>query len=101
MFADQASQFKHGDLSFTEYGFELDISVDTSSAHLAAALGKPVWLLNRFDTCWRWQLERTDSPWYPTMKIYRQERLDDWGPVIERVRSDLMTLFALEPMASP
>jgi len=80
---------------------DLLISVDTSSAHLAAALGKPVWLLNRFDTCWRWQLERTDSPWYPTMKIYRQERLDDWGPVIERVRSDLMTLFALEPMASP
>jgi len=52
---------------------DLLITVDTSTAHLAGALGKPVWIFNRFDNCWRWLLERTDSPWYPTAKLYRQE----------------------------
>ena len=47
---------------------DLVISVDTSVVHLAAALGKPVWVLNRFDTCWRWLLNRDDSPWYPTLR---------------------------------
>ena len=68
---------------------DLVISVDTSAAHLAGALGKPVWLLNRFDTCWRWQLDRADSPWYPTARVYRQERSGEWEGVVERVRSDL------------
>ena len=68
---------------------DLVISVDTSTAHLAGALGKPVWILNRFDTCWRWLLDRTDTPWYPTARIYRQERVGDWGGVIEGVRRDL------------
>lgn len=68
---------------------DLVISVDTSVVHLAGALGKPVWLLNRFDTCWRWLLERTDSPWYPTITLYRQERMGDWDSVLQRVRSDL------------
>lgn len=68
---------------------DLVISVDTSTAHLAGALGKPVWILNRFDTCWRWLLERTDSPWYPTARVYRQERAGDWESVIEKVRGDL------------
>jgi hypothetical protein len=68
------------------------ISVDTSCAHLAGALGKPVWLLNRFDTCWRWQLVKTDSPWYASMKIYRQDRLDDWSGVLARVKIDLHAL---------
>ncbi|MDR1935464.1 MAG: tetratricopeptide repeat protein, partial [Candidatus Accumulibacter sp.] len=51
---------------------DLVISVDTAVLHLAGAMGKPVWLLNRFDTDWRWLLEREDSPWYPTMRIFRQ-----------------------------
>jgi tetratricopeptide (TPR) repeat protein len=68
---------------------DLVISVDTSTAHLAGALGKPVWLLNRFDTCWRWMLGRSDSPWYPTLKIYRQERRGDWDTVMTRVATDL------------
>jgi hypothetical protein len=68
---------------------DLIISVDTSTAHLAAAMGKPVWLLNRFDAEWRWLLDRKDSPWYPTMTLYQQERMGDWGSVIERVRRDL------------
>jgi len=71
---------------------DLVISVDTSTAHLAATLGKPVWLLNRFDTCWRWLLGRQDSPWYPTLKIYRQSSPGDWGGVMERVREDLLQL---------
>jgi ADP-heptose:LPS heptosyltransferase len=68
---------------------DLVISVDTSTAHLAGALGKPVWMLNRFDTCWRWLLDRADTPWYPTARIYRQERAGDWDSVIQRVRRDL------------
>jgi hypothetical protein len=68
---------------------DLVISVDTSSAHLAAAMGKPVWILNRYDNCWRWLLDRDDSPWYPTVKLYRQQRLGDWVSVLEQVRTDV------------
>jgi len=68
---------------------DLLISVDTSTAHVAAALGKPVWLLNRYDTCWRWFLERDDSPWYPTMRLYRQSSPGDWDGVIAAVLRDL------------
>lgn len=64
---------------------DLVISVDTSVAHLAAAMGKPVWLLSRFDACWRWMRGREDSPWYPGMRIFRQNRPGEWGDVIERV----------------
>jgi tetratricopeptide (TPR) repeat protein len=68
---------------------DLVISVDTSVAHLAAGLGKPVWLLSRFDGCWRWLLERDDSPWYPTVRLYRQDAPGDWAPAIDRLRRDL------------
>ncbi len=68
---------------------DLLISVDTSTPHLAGALGKPVWLMNRFDTCWRWFLHRSDSPWYPTFRIFRQKSYDDWIPVIEEVKTAL------------
>jgi len=71
---------------------DLVIAVDTSTAHLAGALGKPVWILNRFDTCWRWLQQREDSPWYPTAKLYRQPAPGDWDAVIRRVRSDLFRL---------
>ena len=74
---------------------DLVIAVDTSTAHLAASLGKPVWLLNRYDTCWRWLLEREDSPWYPSVKIYRQASWGDWDGVMQRVRTDLMELASL------
>lgn len=75
---------------------DLIISVDTSTAHLAAAMGKPVWLLNRFDTCWRWMLDKDDSPWYPTVKLYRQEKMNDWNSVIEKIKSDLERLVNIE-----
>ena len=70
-------------------GLDLVIAVDTAVAHLAGALGKPVWLLNRFDSCWRWLIGREDSPWYPTLRQFRQVRPGDWEGVIERVRQAL------------
>jgi tetratricopeptide (TPR) repeat protein len=68
---------------------DLVIGVDTAVVHLAGALGKPVWLLNRFDTCWRWLLGRDDSPWYPTLRQFRQPSAGDWQGVMERVRAAL------------
>ena len=73
---------------------DLIISVDTSSAHLAGALGKPVWILNRYDSCWRWLKGRVDSPWYPTAKLYQQGSPGDWIGVINSVRHDLEILVA-------
>jgi tetratricopeptide (TPR) repeat protein len=73
---------------------DLLISVDTSAAHLAGALDKPVWILNRFDTCWRWLLERTDTPWYPRARLFRQPALGDWDSVIDAVREALSGLSA-------
>lgn len=66
---------------------ELIISVDTFTAHLAGALGRPVWVLLHADPDWRWMLGRDDSPWYPTMRLFRQERAGEWGPVIERLKA--------------
>lgn len=71
---------------------DLVISVDTSVAHLAGALGKPVWLLNRFDTCWRWLLNRDDSTWYPLLRQFRQPSPGDWNSVICGVRDALQRL---------
>jgi hypothetical protein len=64
--------------------------VDTSVAHLAGALGVPTWLLLPHVPDWRWLLHREDSPWYPSMKLYRQLRRGDWTAMFERVRGDLM-----------
>jgi hypothetical protein len=71
---------------------DLVISVDTSVAHLAGALGKPVWLLNRFDSCWRWMLERSDTPWYASMKIFRQSEPGNWDGVLQKVQRELVSL---------
>ena len=68
---------------------DLLITVDTSVAHLAGALGVPVWLMLRYSPDYRWLLGRTDSPWYPTMRLYRQPSPGDWDSVIEAVRRDL------------
>lgn len=85
-----SSDFKNfSDTAALIENLDLVISVDTSTAHLAAAMGKPVWLLNRFDTCWRWMLQREDSPWYASIKIYRQNNPGDWVSVLSRVDRDL------------
>ena len=67
----------------------LVISVDTFAAHLAAALNRPVWLLLPFAADWRWLLDRRDSPWYPTMRLFRQRARGEWKLVIEEVVAEL------------
>lgn len=62
---------------------DLVITVDTAVVHLAAALGKPTWLLSRYDGCWRWLGHRTDSPWYPTVRQFSQPKPGDWASVME------------------
>ena len=71
---------------------DLVISVDTAVAHLAGALGKPVWVLNRFDTCFLWPRNRDDSPWYPLVRQFRQPTPGDWPSVIGRARDALQRL---------
>jgi tetratricopeptide (TPR) repeat protein len=71
---------------------DLVISVDTAVAHLAGALGKPVWLMNRFDSCWRWLTERRDSPWYPTLTQFRQPAPGDWDSVVADIARELAAL---------
>ncbi|SPE39249.1 TPR repeat-containing protein (fragment) [Candidatus Sulfopaludibacter sp. SbA3] len=73
-------------------GLDLVISVDTSVAHLAGALARPVWTLLPFAPDWRWMRERADSPWYPTMKLFRQSRRKDWPGVLARLREELSAL---------
>ena len=68
---------------------DLVIAVDTAVAHLAAAMGKPVWLLSRHMGCWRWLRDREDSPWYPTMRVFHQDTPGDWTSVLARVRREL------------
>jgi tetratricopeptide (TPR) repeat protein len=72
---------------------DLVVSVDTSVAHLSGALGLRTWLLALWSPDWRWLLDRTDSPWYPSMTIYRQQHLDHWDGVLEHVRGDLQRTF--------
>jgi glycosyltransferase involved in cell wall biosynthesis len=82
-FVDTAAVLEHLDLVIT---------VDTSVAHLAGALGRPFWGLLAVAPDWRWLLEREDSPWYPTARLFRQESFGDWSAVVERVAKSLAEL---------
>jgi tetratricopeptide (TPR) repeat protein len=70
-------------------GLDLIVSVDTATAHLAGALAKPVWVLLPFAPDWRWLLDRSDTPWYPTMRLFRQRQRGDWSSVIAELRQAL------------
>lgn len=72
---------------------DMVITVDTSIAHLVGALGKPVWVMLPFAPDWRWMLDRADSPWYPTMKFFRQRIAGDWKPVADQVAGELKNLL--------
>lgn len=69
---------------------DLVITIDNSTAHLAGALGVPVWVLLPFAADWRWLLDREGSPWYPTMRLFRQSRLSDWDSVVETIKRALL-----------
>ena len=72
---------------------DLVITVDSMPAHLAGALGRPVWILLSFAADWRWMTGREDSPWYPTMRLFRQPRFGAWEDVVERVGAELRALI--------
>ncbi|RMF86807.1 MAG: hypothetical protein D6736_14240, partial [Nitrospinota bacterium] len=85
LFMDTAAVMMHLDLVIT---------IDTAIAHLAGALGVPVWLLLSSAPDWRWLLDRDDTPWYPTMRLFRQPRLGDWETVLQRVATALTSLLS-------
>ena len=73
---------------------DLVVTVDTSVAHLAAALGRPTWILLPWTPDYRWLLDRDDSPWYPTARLFRQSETRDYAGVLDSVRSELLRLVA-------
>jgi len=75
---------------------DLVISVDTSVVHMTGAIGKPIWILNRFDTDWRWFVDRSDSLWYPTATIFNQPSYGDWDAVVDKVKSELLILTKVQ-----
>jgi ADP-heptose:LPS heptosyltransferase len=71
---------------------DLVVTVDTAVAHVTGAMGKPVWIMLPFAPDWRWLLERGDSPWYPTARLFRQPRTGDWGGVVRQIAEQLSDL---------
>ena len=87
---DENFDVTHGsfmDTAALMHSLDLIISTDTATAHLAGAMGKRVWLLLAYNTDWRWLAERSDSPWYPTMRIFKQERPFDWKSAIKNLHT--------------
>ena len=82
------------DLANLAAGCALVVSIDNTTAHLAAALGCPTWVLLRHAPSWRWHLERSDSPWYPTARLFRQPAAGDWQEPLVALRSALLDLLA-------
>ncbi|PSR54231.1 ADP-heptose--LPS heptosyltransferase [Adhaeribacter arboris] len=91
---DGKSGIYPGNFNLSDYarlvkGLDLMITVDSMPAHLAGALGIPVWTLLHLEADWRWMVNRNDSPWYPTMRLFRQTEASDWTGVIQRVANEL------------
>ena len=91
---DFASDMDNGPDAFIDtaaimHGLDLIITSDTAIAHLAGALGKPTWLLLPFTPDWRWLLDRDTSPWYPSMRLFRQSAPGDWSGVFGRLAAEL------------
>jgi Flp pilus assembly protein TadD len=91
-FMDEIDDF--ADTAALVSALDLVVTVDTAVAHLAGALGKPVWILSRFDGCWRWFEDRADSPWYPSARLYRQAAWGDWTSVLASLAEDLRAMAA-------
>jgi tetratricopeptide (TPR) repeat protein len=90
----QGEQKDFADTAALVANLDLVISIDTSVAHLAGAMGKPVWVLLSKSSDWRWLLDREDSPWYPTARLFRQSTLGNWQGVVARVERELRELAA-------
>jgi ADP-heptose:LPS heptosyltransferase len=80
---------------------DLIVSVDTALAHLAGALGRRLFLLLPYAANWRWLLDREDSPWYPSARLFRQSRIGDWGAVVDRVGAALAEAACAAPGFNP
>jgi hypothetical protein len=99
----QLPQLQHHGEQLTDFAqtaaliaeLDLVITVDTSVAHLAGALGKPVWILLQHVPDYRWLLKREDSPWYPTARLFRQRQRGAWDPVVDAVQAALRHGFGL------
>jgi hypothetical protein len=87
-FADALNDFS--DTAALCVCMDIIVSVDTSVAHLAGALGLETWILLPFHADWRWLLDREDSPWYPSVRLHRQDRVGQWQGVLARLRADLI-----------
>ena len=72
---------------------DLVITVDTSVGHLAGAMGKPVWIMLPYNADWRWLLDRSDSPWYPSARLFRQRGIGNWNDLVHEVKSELWSLI--------
>jgi hypothetical protein len=90
-FVDTAAIMSHLDLIITS---------DTSIAHLAGALGRPTWVALKYVPDWRWLLDREDSPWYPTMRLFRQQTPGDWKFIFAKIAQELRSLMSRERAAA-
>jgi hypothetical protein len=81
----------YGETAGLVASLDLIVSVDTSIVHCAGAIGTPVWMLDRFDNCWRWGTDAANPGWYPNLRVFRQHSLGDWAPVIDELCAALAT----------
>ena len=101
--ADLGSRFDSSsldDLAAVLMNLDLVVTIDTAVAHVAGALGVPVWVILPVSADWRWLRQRADSPWYPTMRLFRQQRLGDWDEMLKRVALALHELIDTRPCSS-